>query len=354
MRRSSIVYAVIGTLLIVAAAALSFAVVPMAKKLPSSTNATLHYTGTGTLLNAAALQSGDLAHVLAKDVPITVDRHVYVSKVSGNSAIAHDDQTLHALGQSIPDPHAYAVNRTNLGPATAFGGVAVENTGGVTIALPIGPKAQSGVYRLYDPASQTAAATVYVGKDKRGGRSVLYFTSDAAGTVKDPSLLKTLPPALPKALAVKLLPLLPAATQQKIAAVAATLPDRIPLSYTVDTKAGVWVDAELGAPLDTTIHRTVVAAVSVGGQTIPLLPVLDLNLAQTKTSVDSLASKAKTASLQLSIMGTWLPLLLLAVGIALWVVAIVRRHPKAAQAGQGPSHLENIPDTAGDPRGTTV
>lgn len=354
MRRSSIVYAVIGTLLIAAAAALSFVVVPMAKKLPSSTNATVHYTGTGTLLNAKALQSGDLAHVLAKDVPITVDRHVYVSKVSGNSAIAHDDQTLHALGQTIPDPHAYAVNRTNLGPATAFGGVAVENTGGVTIALPIGPRAQSGVYKLYDPASQTSAATVYVGKDKRGGRSVLYFTSDAAGVVKDPALLKTLPPALPKALAVKLLPLLPADIQQKIAAVAAALPDQIPLTYTVDTKAGVWVDAELGAPLDTTIHRTVVAAVSAGGQTIPLLPVLDLNLAQTKASVDSLASKAKTASLQLSIMGTWLPLLLLAIGIALWVVAIVRRHPKAPAAGQGPSHLEDIPATTSDPRGTTV
>lgn len=354
MRRSSIVYAAIGTLLIVAAAALSFVLVPMAKKLPSSTNATLHYTGNGTLLNAAAVQSGDLAHVLAKDVPITVERHVYVSKVGGNRAIAHDDQTLHALGQTIPDPHAYAVNRTNLGPATAFGGVAVENTGGVTIALPIGPKAQSGVYKLYDPASQQAAATTYVGKETRGGRSVQYYTSDAVGAVKDPSLLKTLPAVLPKALAVKLLPLLPAATQQKIAAVAAQLPDQIPLTYTVDTKTGVWVDSQLGAPLDTTIHRTVVATVRAGAQTIPLLPVLDLNLAQTKASVDSLASKAKTASLQLSILGIWLPLLLLAIGIALWVIAIVRRHPKAASTGQGPSHVESIPDAAGRRRDSTV
>ena len=57
VRRSSIVLAVIGVVLIVLGVLVRFVVVPVATKLPGSTNLGVAYSGTATLLNSSALQS---------------------------------------------------------------------------------------------------------------------------------------------------------------------------------------------------------------------------------------------------------------------------------------------------------
>ena len=55
VRRSSIVLAVIGIVLIVLGVLVRFVVVPIATKLPGSTNLGVTYSGTATLLNSSAL-----------------------------------------------------------------------------------------------------------------------------------------------------------------------------------------------------------------------------------------------------------------------------------------------------------
>jgi len=81
VRRSSIVLAVIGIVLIVLGVLIRLIVVPIATKLPGSTNLGVTYSGTATMLNARALQSGDTKHVIAANVPMTVDRRLKVKAV---------------------------------------------------------------------------------------------------------------------------------------------------------------------------------------------------------------------------------------------------------------------------------
>jgi len=85
--RSSIVLAVTGIVLIVLAVLVRFVVVPVATKLPGSTNLGVTYSGTATLLNSSALQSGDTKNVIAANVPTTVDRRLKVTSVHGDTAI---------------------------------------------------------------------------------------------------------------------------------------------------------------------------------------------------------------------------------------------------------------------------
>lgn len=93
MKRSSIILAALGVLLIALAALVRFVVVPYASKLPGDTDATAHYTGKASLLNAQALQAGDIAHAFLKDQDVTMNRHVYVSSTTSDTAVVHDDST---------------------------------------------------------------------------------------------------------------------------------------------------------------------------------------------------------------------------------------------------------------------
>jgi hypothetical protein len=56
VRRSSIILAGIGVVLIVLGVLVRFVVVPVATKLPGSTNLGITYSGRATLLNSSALQ----------------------------------------------------------------------------------------------------------------------------------------------------------------------------------------------------------------------------------------------------------------------------------------------------------
>src|ERR1700756_5890567 len=118
IRRSSIVLAGIGIVLIVLGVLVLFVVVPVATKLPGSTNLSVTYSGTATLLNSSALQSGDTKNVIAANVPTTVDRQLKVTSIRGDTAIVSDDLTIHAGNQTLPRDHTYALNRATLEGAT--------------------------------------------------------------------------------------------------------------------------------------------------------------------------------------------------------------------------------------------
>jgi len=192
-------FVVMGALLIALAALLRFVLVPMVSKLPGDLDVNPVYEGTGTLLNAQALQAGDIANVIASDVPVTIDCHIYVSSTDGDTALAHDDVTLTAPGLSVPSDHTYAIDRKTMDAANSYSGEGVEPHSGMTIALPLHPDPAAS-YQYYDSATRTTAPMIYVDSGSISGRDILNYTVEAKGALRDPAIARTLPPALPKSL----------------------------------------------------------------------------------------------------------------------------------------------------------
>jgi uncharacterized membrane protein len=331
VRRSSIVLAVIGIVVIVLGVLVRFVVVPVATKLPRSTNLSVTYSGTATLLNSSALQTGNTKNVITANVPTTVDRRLKVTGIYGDTAIVSDDPTIHAGSQTLPSDHTYALDRTTLEGVTPPAGVSVEpSVGALSSTFPIGPEANDS-YRYYDSTTRGIVPISYTGHATRDGRSVNVYTIASAGAVKDPGLLKLLPPSLPKKLIASLAPLLPAAVQAKITpATLAALPNPVPLSYTGTTHIVAYVDSQTGVPIDETVSEQVVVNVAAGAQTLSLIPVLALDFHATPASVKYLASKAKTAGELLALTKVIVPIVLVVIGVVLLVIAILRRHKPAA------------------------
>ena len=344
IRRSSIVLAVIGIVLIVLGVLVRFVVVPVATKLPGSTNLSVTYSGTATLLNSSALQSGDTKNVIAANVPTTVDRRLKVTSIQGDTAIVSDDLTIHAGSQTLPSDHTYALNRTTLEGVTPPTGLSVEpSSGALSSMFPIGPAANSS-YRYYDSTTRGIVPISYTGHATRDGRSVNLYTIASTGAVKDPGLLKMLPPSLPKKLIVGLAPLLPAAERAKFTPAAlAALPNPIPLSYTGITNIVASVDSQTGIPIAETISEQVVVNVTAGAQTLSLVPVLALDFHLTPASANYLADKAKTTGELLTLMKVMVPIVLVVIGVVLLVSAILRRHKPAATPAAARAAADGAP-----------
>ena len=112
--------------------------------------------------------------------------------------------------------------------------------------------------------------------------------------------------------------------------VLAALPDAIPLSYTATTTVQAGADKAVGLPLQQHLQQKVILNVALPGQTpIPLMPVLSTDLQLTPASQQYLVNKANTASFQLTIVKLLAPLVLIAIGLILLVLAYVKRTPKA-------------------------
>jgi cytoskeletal protein RodZ len=326
VRRSSIVLGAVGIVLIVLALLVWFVVVPVATQLPGSTDLKVTYSGTGTLLNASALRSGDTKDVIATNVPITVDREVKVTSVHGGTAIVADDLTIHAGTETLPSDHTYALDRTTLEGVAPPAGIAVEpSVGALSSAFPIGPKADSS-YRYYDSTTRNIVPVTYTGSASLEGRSVNLYSISSTGPVKDPGLLKLLPPSLPKKLLAGLAPLLPAAVRAEITpATLAALPDPVPLSYTGITHIVADVDKQTGVPIDETVNEQVIVNVTAGPRTLSLIPVLALDFHVTPASMQSLAHKAQTSGELLTVIEVIVPVVLIVLGVILLGIAFLRR-----------------------------
>jgi uncharacterized membrane protein len=345
VRRSSIVLAVIGVVLIVLGVLVRFVVVPVATKLPGSTSLGVTYSGTATLLNSSALQSGDTKNVIAANVPTTVERRLKVTGIYGDTAVVSDDLTIHAGSQTLPSDHTYALNRTTLEGVTPPPGVSVEpSIGALSSMYPIRPAA-NGSYRYYDSTTRGIVPISYTGHATRDGRTVNVYTIASTGAVKDPSLLKMLPPSLPKKLIAGLAPLLPAAERAKFTpAVLAALPNPIPLGYTGTTNIVASVDSQTGIPITETVSEQVVVNVAAGAQTLSLIPVLALDFHLTPASTTYLANKAKTTGELLTLIKVIVPIALVVIGVVLLVIAILRRHKPAAVPAAARAAADGAPE----------
>jgi hypothetical protein len=326
VRRSSIVLATVGIVVIVLGVVLRFVVVPIATQLPASTKLGITYSGTATLLNSQALQSGDIKNVIATNVPITIDRLVKVTSTHGDTAVVSDNLTIHAGSESLPSPHDYALNRTSLKGVAPPKGVSVEpSKGALSSTFPIGPKANNS-YRYYDSSTRQIVPITYTGHATLDGRSVNVYKFAATGPVKDPGLLKILPSALPKNLMAGLAPLLPPAVRAEITpSTLAALSDPIPLTYTAKTNIVAYVDRQTGVPINETIAEQIVVNVAAGSQSLSLIPVLVLDFQVSPASMRYLAHKAKTAGELLTLIKVIVPIALIAIGGPLLVVSIIRR-----------------------------
>jgi len=345
LRRSSIVLGVIGAALIISALLTELVAVPILTRLPGSLDVTLHYAGTSSRLNAQAVQSGDSAHLFLQDVPTAIDRHIKAVSTTAHTAVVTDDTNLSVAGTTSSESHTYALDRKSLRTVTAPSGAAAESsTGCLAVAFPLKPKANNS-YTVYDAATQQCFPVTYVGKDSRGGRSVYAYTATMTGAIKEQSLLRTLPPALPKQTLAALAPQLPEPVRAKMVASLAQLPDPVPLAYAAQTTLNVWADRKTGLPIDETLHQQVTVGVDVAGQRVDVMPVLDVSAAVTPDSINSTAKLADTASSKLLHLDI-VTAVLAALGVLLIVIAVVRRRPATA------SQPQDIPPPARVPTGT--
>lgn len=336
VRRSTWVLGVAGAVLIVLAPVMRYGLVPVVTKFPGNTDITFDYAGTATLMNAKALQTGDTAHVFETGVPITIHREIKATSTTGSTAIVDDIQALKAGATTMPSKHTFAIDRSNLEMAPTAGTTKVEKASGcLAISFPLGPKADSS-YTFYDPSSQQCFPATYVNTTKLSGRTVQNYTIDAEGALKDPQLLASLPPALPKATLTSLAPLLPAATRAKLGPAVASLPDTVALTYLVSTKIKVAADKVTGFPLDEQLEEQVTAALTVNGASVPVTPVMDVKAAMTPASTQTLVHKATSTGRLLLVAKVVVPVALLVVGLVLLAVAFLRRrrHTDSGTTGQ--------------------
>lgn len=332
VRRSSLIWGVIGLALIALAALTRFVVTPHMAQLPSDTDVTITYTGTATLLNPDALQAGDTANAVAKNVPVTIDRRIHVLDTEGSTAVVADEATIHAGPAVLPSAHTYAVDRTSLEAVTAPDGApAVEQASGLTVGFPVHP-APADRYTLWDPQTRTSAPITYTGQDTREGRDVRVYTTTVSGALKDDATLATLPTALPKELLAGLAPALPTEVMAAIGPLVPTLPDPVPLAYTAETTLTFYVDDTSGVVVDARLQQQVTAGVSASGGTTDVTPVLAVDVTVTPESRQAAADTATSISTALTILGTVTPIILLLLGVIALAVAFVRRHPPAQTA----------------------
>lgn len=329
LRRSSKIFVALGLLCVILAGVLRFLVVPAMTKLPGSVDVTARYEGTGTLLNAAALQAGDYGNVIAADVPVSVDRHIYVSETAGDNAVAHDDVTVSAPGGvSLPTNHTYVLDRTTMDAGGSVDGVQAEPHSGMTIGLPLYPDS-SADYSLYDSATKSTVPLTFVDSGTVSGRDVLNYTAQAQGPLQDAAILSALPPALPKAQLAGLAPLLPADLQAKLGGALAALPDPVPFIYTAISTVALSADQTLGTPIDGALNQQVIANVEVGGENVSLIPVLALDTTLTDQSIADAASAASSQSRMLFLLSVVTPIALAVLGLVLVIVGVLRRRPGA-------------------------
>ena len=346
IRRSSIVLGAVGVVVIVLAIVVRFVVVPIATRLPADTDLTAHYSGTASLLNSEALQSGDVANAIASDVPMTVDRRVQVLSTHGATAIVEDALTVHAGGQDLVSAHTFALDRSSMEGVTPPDSIAVEpSTGALSSAFPIGPNADDS-YAYYDPTTQSIVPITFAGHDERGGRSVNVYEISAAGAVTDPGLLELLPPALPKTLLPSLAELLPADVRSQFTpSVVAALPDPVPVAYTATTDIVAYVDEQTGVAIDHKIAQQIVVGVTLDSEAVSLLPVLAFDFQMTPDSVSDLADKATSAGRLLTIAKVIVPIALAMIGLTLVLVAVLRRRKPPEPTPSAPAESSGSRDS---------
>lgn len=356
IRRSSLVLAVVGVLLIAAAALIRFVAVPSMTKLPDEIDTGSTYTGS--------LQSFDPGRfALGDGVAFTVARHVDVDRVDGDVAVITSvSETQRPNGNSTSE-HTYAISRVDYTQQPAPDGFEVEDQkGAMVFSLPMNPSPDGNA--LYDTVTREPIPLEYVEDGVVEGRDVYTLTGSLTAPIADPAVLAPAQAGiaamagvgdgsvLPKQTLGVLAGVLPPERAQALTAALATQPDLVPVVLTTDTTIDMDVDTRFGTPLRTVQDQTTVLNVQAGGELIPLLELSRAVVGTDDASVANAASRLSSSQTVLDIVSKWLPLLLTVIGVVLIVVGFVRRNPETA--ADGPTRDDEPDDTKGElePTGT--
>jgi hypothetical protein len=339
MRKTALFSAIGAVVLVAAAATTRFAVLPALDQLPANLDTNVHYSGTATVVDPAALQSGNIANALRTNVPVTMLEHVKTLSTHGETAVVSDEITLTGTDNTPLQKanHSWSVNRRTLAAApTPAGASSVSAHDGLVFGFPLSPQAHD--YPYWDYPTQTTATAKYQRTEKHGARNTYVYTMHASGPVKDSQILASLPPALPKATLLGLAAALSPALQQSLASVAAQLPDQLPLAFTSTNDTTFWVDTKTGSVLDVTEKQSIEAAMTIGPSSVPLTSVFALDAKFTPGTVKTNSDDAATAQRGLLLVGTVAPAVLLLLGLILAVLAVwsARRRRNSPQ-GQPPA-----------------
>jgi hypothetical protein len=348
VRKSGVVLAVIGVLLIAVAVVLRLVIVPGQAQVPSDTDTTHHYKGTyAVLLNPAALTSGDLSTLFLRNVPVAIDRTVRVTDTDGQKAIVNDARTVKTTdGTDIGKvDYNFAIDRKTLEPVAPFGGADVTPAKGLTVSYPFGTDKKD--YTGYVEDTQGTTVTKYSGETKTDGVTTYLFKATVPPTqVTEPKVLANYPPSMPKSL-LSSLPKALGFTDAQAASfgqLLAAVPDPVPLVYQYAGETSIWVEPSTGSVVNMTRTESTTANIAAPGssQLVPLTTVSDLSYAQTPASVSEAASDAKDGADKLALFGTTLPLISLILGFVLLVASFFFRRPPEV-AAPGPGHEEILP-----------
>ena len=133
---------VLGVVLLLAGLGVKYVVLPGQAKFPADVDSTRNYEGElAVMMNAAALETGDLGNLFLKNIPVTIERTVKTLEVGGNNGAIVSD---HAVMSSPQGPLAeslsiYAIDRTTMDSIEDFSGdVRITPREGIVIGWPIG------------------------------------------------------------------------------------------------------------------------------------------------------------------------------------------------------------------------
>jgi hypothetical protein len=346
LTRSSLFLAVLGVLLVVAAAVVRFAVVPHATDLPEDLDVTLRFDGTYNGINPGVL-SGEAGDVLLEDVPIDATRRVQAESVDGDTMIVSrtDTQTVGDTEPTVTEVR-FAVDRDSRegGPAPESDDD-VTTSEGLTFTLPADPSTKDNAYVYWDQATLQAFPVTFEGEDTIGDRTVYRYQSVAEGALADPAALG-LPATLPKTQLVALAPTLgsslPPETLNALAGLLPSLPEEIPISWTSATTTRVTADSELGATIAGGSTQEITGALDLNGTSVSV-PFATIAVDSTDDSDQQRADDVADDASLLTLVGTVLPIVATVLGVLLLVAALLLARRAASRTGDTPPAPERTP-----------
>lgn len=345
VRKSSVLWLVLGVVLIAAAVLIKFVALPSLMKLPADLDQSQKYEGTMQAIDPHAFAANDLAHLLTPEMSITADRSVKVDAVDGDTAIVTSKALLSLPdGSKQPDIHTYAVSRVDYS-AVAIGQdqeqslvpkdeqATFEKHTGLAFSWPMDPPRDGTA--LYDPVTRTAQPATFDNESSIEGRAVYNYTIDASGPITSPGVLaqfKDFPKQLPKAAVAGLLQagVVPQQSRAALTAALSTMPDTVDIGFGSTNMINAAVDKQFGAPLKVDQTQGMYMTIPIDGKNVATMP---LSIVKIHTADSAVADTAHTLSknaTMLSILGLWLPIVMVILGIALVALAI-RRWRKPAQ-----------------------
>jgi hypothetical protein len=318
----------IGALLIAGGLIVRFVVYPSQAKFPDDVDTTRTYDGElAVMLNAEALQSGDLTALFLRDVPVTLSRHVQTLETGGdNGAIVIEEAAMDGpAGMIAGSTDVHAIDRTTMEHIDNFSSDdRVVRRTGLVFGWPIGSEQQD--YIGWNDDTQSTVPITYEGEAERGGVDTYkYRAVSAPQTIVNPVVLANFPEALPKDLIAQITPALglPDELLAQLGQLIEVLPDAVPLAYTFAFDKTYWIEPTTGVLIDTDVMESRVAAIAVPGQDpVGLAEVQHLTYTQSAQSVQDAADDANDAKSTINLFSVTIPLLAVLGGLILLVIGL--------------------------------